>query len=106
MERILITLGVLLLVLFFLQLGTSMPSYPIVRPRLNVKESFENENADADLANMRQPYHLLEGDRPSKLNAQRCYESKASKNIVLTGNYRQKTNNVMETSVESCTAPF
>jgi hypothetical protein len=100
MERILITLGVLLLVLFFLQLDTSMATYPIVRARLNVKESFEN--ADADLANMRQPYHLLEGVSPSK----RCYESKASKNIVLTGNYRQKTNNVMETSPESCTPAF
>ena len=107
MEQILIILSVLLVILFLAQLS---PAYPIIRARLDVKESFEN--ADADLGNMRQPYYLLQGvipDNSSKLNAQRCYESKASKNIVLTGNYRQKTNNVMETSPESCLtslAPF
>lgn len=110
---------------------TQYKSFFIVRPAIEVKEPFENvpekvrgiteastdldkvQPADADLANLSRPYHLLRGtlpdatrDKTSGLSAQRCFETDFNRRIEKTGNYRQLTNNYKRLNPDSCTAPM
>jgi hypothetical protein len=104
---------------------TQYKSFFLVRPAIEVKEPFQNtpaqvtgivENnspADADLENLRKPYHLLRGVLPdavsgktSGLSAQRCFETDFTRRIEKTGNYKQLTNNYKRETPDSCTAPL
>jgi hypothetical protein len=103
----------------------------LVRARINVKEPFENAATDlevsvtgitemsemapgpADIADQRQPYHLLRGvlpdapvDAPSALNAKTCYESDFANRFQKTESYLQRTNNYKRASPDNCSAPL
>lgn len=107
---------------------TQYKSFFLVRPAIEVKEPFQNTPAqvvgitessgsvgpaDADLQNLKKPYHLLRGvlpdatsDRISGLSAQRCFETDFTRRIEKTGNYKQLTNNYKRETPDSCTAPL
>jgi|688.fasta_scaffold651125_2 hypothetical protein len=110
---------------------TQYTSFFIVRPAIEVKEPFQNtpqgvrgiteastdldaiQPADADLENLKKPYHLLRGvlpdatrDKTSGLSAQRCFETDFNRRIEKTGNYKQLTNNYKRMNPDSCTAPM
>lgn len=102
----------------------------LVRARINVKEPFENAAeveipvtgiseisemapGPADIADQRQPYHLLRGvlpdaptDVPSNLNAKSCYESDFANRFQKTESYLQRTNNYKRASPDNCSAPL
>lgn len=130
-EEILYFIGIWAIALLAMALVAQYIQYKsffIVRPAIEVKEPFENKPiqvvgitedsgpvgpADADLANLAQPYHLLRGilpdatrDKTSGLSAQRCFETDFTRRIEKTGNYKQVTNNYKRMNPDSCTAPF
>ena len=105
-------------------------SFSIVRSRIDVKEPFEDGKggasepvlgvlemaatgpADANVANQRQPYNLLNGvlpeddrNRLSTLSAQTCYEADFE-NRLQRSSHRQLTNNYKRLNPDSCSAPF
>lgn len=125
---ILVAFGILFLVgLVAIQNFEFGSSFFVVRDRISVKEPFENAAeepvlgvlemsptgpADANIANQRKPYNLLNGvlpdderNRLSGLSAQRCYEANFQ-NRLQKSSYRQLTNNYKRLNPDSCTAPF
>lgn len=113
------------LAFLLLVLASQFTDPSIIRPRLNIKEPFEDPEAppvtgrlqtvgaDADISNPRMPYHLLKGvlpnadkDVPSGLTAERCYHLDFSKRLEKTHNYIQRTNNYRHEAPDSCSAPF
>jgi hypothetical protein len=134
-EEILYFLGIWAIVLLAMALVVQHTQYKslfLVRPALEMKEPFQNaqpqavvgitedssegqniQPADADLQNLKQPYHLLRGvlpdsptDKTSGLSAQRCFETDFTRRIEKTGNYRQLTNNYKRETPDSCTSPM
>jgi hypothetical protein len=118
-----LSLSILLGLAFLLLILASQFTDPtVVRPRVAIKEAFEDApvtgrletvGADADLTNPRTPYHLLKGvlpdaekDAPSGLTAERCYQLDFSKRLEKTHNYIQRTNNYRHEAPDSCSAPF
>jgi len=97
----------------------------LVRPRLEMKEPFENkppmedvvekisrvDPADATLNLPREPYSLLKGVIPLSSNrssptSQRCYDADFQPRIEKTGNFRQLTNNYKRAVPDSCSSPL
>jgi hypothetical protein len=67
--------------------------------------------ADASLENPRQPYALLNGVLPEKmdkgtLTAKTCYEKDFIEQSNKVGNYIQRTNNFPHAAPDSCSAPL
>ena len=82
-------------------------SNPVLRPRLNVKESFLNMPLNGKGVN--DSYLLLDNVLPPKTSkdgasptASRCYDNDFQKRIERTGNYRQMTNNYKRGVPDSC----
>jgi len=124
-----ITLWVLLiLALGFISYMTA-PANPIVRPRLERIEPFQNATgitpegkvessntlapAETGLVNPREPYNLLNGVLPPysgnpggvSPSAASCYDADFQKRLERTGNFRQLTNNYKRAVPDSCSAP-
>lgn len=100
---------------------------PVVRPRLERLEPFQNAKApegapeeagglspaDASLESMRQSYTLLKDTlpaaddvlRPSYTGAS-CYDADFQKRVERVGNFRQMTNNYKRGTPDSCSAPL
>lgn len=99
----------------------------VVRARLNVKESYADlsgsepvtgaverealNGGPADLADQRQPYHLLRGvlsdadtDTLGALSVQRCYETDFQTRFQPVHNYLQRTNNYKRATPDSCSS--
>jgi hypothetical protein len=112
-----------------LVLASQYTDFSVVRPRLEVKEPFEDAAASppvtgllemssiapgpADITNQRKPYHLLNGvlpdadaDKPSGLTAERCYSMNFATRFEKTNNYLQRTNNYKRGTPDNCTAPL
>ncbi len=128
---ILVGIGILFLAGLIVTQGMELGGgyFSIVRERIAVKEPFEDGKAaaepvlgvlemaptgpaDANIANQRQPYNLLNGvlpeddrNRLSKLSAQTCYEADFE-NRLQRSSYRQLTNNYKRLNPDSCSAPF
>ena len=109
----------------------SSPANPIVRPRLERIEPFQNVGnshteqdmrvspynslspADADLISARDPYNLLKGVLPKydgpvggvSPTSRACYDADFQKRLERTGNFRQLTNNYKRGDPDSCSAP-
>lgn len=112
--------------LLFVLVTQHVENSSILRSRIEVKEPFEDapeapvvgisdilatEPGPADLANQRQPYHLLRGvlpdatvDAPSALNAKTCYEADFANRLQRTDSYLQRTNNYKRGSPDNCSA--
>jgi hypothetical protein len=95
---------------------------PILRPRLEVKEPFQNGGAtvgitdvvgaglqlqpgDPALGTPRAPYALLNlptTTNPTVLTAQECHEADFATRLEKTGNFRQMTNNYRHGDPDSC----
>lgn len=119
-------LFITLLIIFLLQTRMFYGYNPIVRPRLEVKEAFQNaemvENvedinlngmspADATLNQPRQPYSLLLGwlqpaSQPKYVNAEECRSLDFQTRLERTGNFRQLTNNYKRGDPDSCSGPI
>jgi hypothetical protein len=102
-----------------------MGNNPIVRPRLEMIEPFQNKNTveepienlenlepdDANLENSRDPYVLLKDVVPplppnaKGLNAETCYGVDFQTRLEKTGNFRQLTNNYKRGTPDSCSTP-
>jgi hypothetical protein len=70
-----------------------------------------NLPADASLENPRQPYALLNGVLPEKmdkgtLTAKTCYDKDFIEQSNKVGNYIQRTNNFRHAAPDNCSAPF
>ena len=81
---------------------------PILRPRLEVKEPFQNFNPAAADAS----YLLLTDILPaaaaprSSPTSQRCWEEDFQKRLEKTGTFKQMTNNYKRGVPDSCSAPL
>jgi hypothetical protein len=121
-------LVIMALALFYQYQTTTIYGNPILRPRLERIEPFQNQRkkdpedsteslnslspADASLENLRAPYSLLgdvlqsaEPGRWVSPNSQDCYDADFQKRLEMTGNFRQLTNNYKRAVPDSCSAP-
>jgi hypothetical protein len=129
---ILVGLGILFLAgVLVVQQSEFGGNFFVVRGRINVKEAFNGNGpaegkeavlgvlemtatgpADANIANQRKPYNLLNGvlpddekNRLSGLSAQGCYEGNFATRLQRSS-HRQLTNNYKRYNPDSCSAPF
>jgi hypothetical protein len=125
-----ITLWVILIGVLAALSYMASSSNPIVRPRLERIEPFQNSTSKSDvpnggavpatnsispatltLQNPREPYNLLNGvlppsDAPAPSpSSAACYDADFQKRLERTGNYRQLTNNYKRGVPDSCSAP-
>lgn len=126
--EIIVIWGFLIVALGFLSHTSSVGKNPIVRPRLERLEPFQNATkidpegqtdttntlapADASLNKLREPYALLQGvlpvyDGPTSTSptSKTCYEADFQKRLERTGNFRQLTNNYKRGVPDSCSSP-
>ena len=104
--------GITFIFLFALFESLKSNTFTLIRPALNAKEAFENQQlkpSTYDISNIDKPYVLLGDTLETKnclgmLDAKRCYLGSFQSRIEKTGNYRQLTNNYKHTDVESCSA--
>ncbi len=120
---------ILALALYYQYQTTSAFGNPILRPRLERLEPFQNKQgnkdpeetvastgelspADASLESLRAPYALLgdvlqstEPGRWVSPNSKDCYDADFQKRLEMTGNFRQLTNNYKRAVPDSCSAP-
>lgn len=127
----LVLVGIIFLLFVLTSQQFDYQNFFIARERINIKEPFEGNvptekkepvmgvlemaasgPADANIANQRKPYNLLNGvlpddekNRLSGLSAQRCYEGNFQ-NRLQKASYRQVTNNYQRYNPDSCSAPF
>ena len=113
--------GICLLIFTLLVQANECIPFVVARPSLAIKEPFQatapakvdgmQEDsmgaADADLQEIRKPYHLLEENsrRETTLNwvgAESCYKNDFQKEIQRTGSYNQFTNNYKRAAPDSC----
>lgn len=114
--------GISFLVLTLLLQMHECMQFVVSRPALAVKEPFEEPSkeekvegvqeksmgaADADLKEIRKPYHLLEANSRTettlnKVGAESCYINDFQKEIEKTGSYKQHTNNYRRAGPDSC----
>ena len=115
-----------LLLVFFTQAKALFLGNPLVRPRLEVMEAFQDQQkvtevpdinlngmmpGDPELNTPRQPYALLNGwlqlsDDPKYLTAQGCHDVDFQARLEKTGNFRQLTNNYKRGDPDSCSTPI
>ena len=115
-----------LLLVFFTQAKALFLGNPLVRPRLEVMEAFQEQQkvaevpdinlngmtpGDPELNTPRQPYALLNGwlplsDDPKYLTAQGCHDVDFQTRLEKTGNFRQLTNNYKRGDPDSCSTPI
>lgn len=109
--------GICLLVFTLLVQANECLPFLVSRPALAVKEPFQVEApdgvqedsmgaADADLTEVKKPYHLLEANSRrettlKKVGAETCY-NKFHNEIKKTGSYKQLTNNYRRAGPDSC----
>ena len=126
--EIIVIWGFLIVALGFLSHTSSVGKNPIVRPRLERLEPFQNATkidpegqtdttntlapADASLNKLRQPYALLQdvldtydGPTSTSPTSKTCYEADFQKRLERTGNFRQLTNNYKRGVPDSCSSP-
>uniref|UniRef100_A0A6C0BJ08 Uncharacterized protein n=1 Tax=viral metagenome TaxID=1070528 RepID=A0A6C0BJ08_9ZZZZ len=108
-------IGICLLVFTLLVQANDCMPFVVARPTLAVKEPFQaaapdgmqEESmgaADADLTEVKKPYHLLEANSRrqttlNKVGAESCY---LQNEIKKTGSYKQLTNNYRHAGPDSC----
>jgi len=104
----------------FVQSRDYYGSNPILRPRLEVKEPFQNGSSGPtdsgeltpglspgapELGEPRKPYALLNrpvAEKPLVLTAQGCHTADFLTRLEKTGNFRQLTNNYRHDDPDSC----
>jgi hypothetical protein len=86
---------------------------PILRPRLEIKEPFQNPVRDGPAATDASYLLLTDilpaaeaGAAANSPTSQRCWEEDFQKRLEKTGNFKQMTNNYKRGTPDSCSAPL